>query len=123
MIECCREMFLFLKGRGNPLKKFKQVTFKKRIIIIFLCSSLIPFTCLGFLSFYTIDSILRNKVEGSLQSNLRQDLITLENTLNNLNHVSQQLAYGGTVNNYIEGLQNEPPMPFELIQIRNEIKS
>lgn len=106
----------------DSLRKFNQVTFKNRIIFIFLCSSLIPFICLGFLSFYTIDSILRNKVESSLQSNLKQDLITLENTLNNLNHVSQQLAYGGRVNNLFEELKNESE-PYNRIQIRSEIKS
>ncbi|MFB3162491.1 histidine kinase [Neobacillus sp. 179-J 1A1 HS] len=104
------------------MNKLKQITFKNRIIFIFLCSSIIPFICLGFLSFYTIDSILRNKVEGSLQSSLKQDVITLENTLNNLNHVSQQLAFGGSTTKIIEELQNEQE-PFKRIQLQNEIKS
>ncbi len=106
----------------DSLIKINQVTFKNRIIFIFLCSSLIPFICLGFLSFYTIDSILRNKVESSLQSNLKQDLITLENTLNNLNHVSQQLAYGARANDFFEELKNERE-PYNRIQLRSEIKS
>lgn len=76
----------------NP---FNRITFKNRIIFIFLISTLIPFICLGVISFYTIDSIIDNKVENSIQSKLKQDLTTLENSLNNLNHVSQQLAFGG----------------------------
>lgn len=102
--------------------KFNQITFKNRITFIFLCSSLIPFICLSFLSFYTIDSILRNKVESSLQSNLKQDLINLENRLNNLSHISQQLAYGGRVNSLFEELNIESQI-YDRIQIRGEIKS
>jgi two-component system, sensor histidine kinase YesM len=109
-------------GKSMIGMKSRQVTFKKRIFMIFLFSSLIPFVFLGFLSFYTIDSILRNKVEGSLQSELKQDLITLENMLNNLNHVSQQLAYGGNLNNLIEELGNEND-PYSRIKIRSEIKN
>jgi two-component system, sensor histidine kinase YesM len=100
----------------------KNVTFKNRIIFIFLITSLTPFICLGFLSFYTIDSIIGNKVESALQSNLKQDLITLENTLNNLNHVSQQLAYGGGTNKLIEQLESEMD-PYERLRLMNEIRS
>jgi len=102
-------------------QRWKHVTFKKRIIFIFLFSSLIPFSCLGFISFYTIDSIISNKVESAIQSNLKQDLLTLENTLNNLNHVSQQLAYGERTNMMLEQMNNEKE-PYRRIELLNEIK-
>ncbi|RCX16431.1 two-component system sensor histidine kinase YesM [Fontibacillus phaseoli] len=102
--------------------RFKNVTFKNRIIFIFLISSLTPFICLGFLSFFTIDSIIGNKVESALQSNLKQDLMTLENTLNNMSHVSQQLAYGGGTNRLIEQLGVEQE-PYERVRLVNEIRS
>jgi len=106
------------------LKRFQiqNVTFKNRIIFIFLVSSLTPFICLGFISFYTIDSIIGNKVESALQSNLKQDLMTLENALNNMNHVSQQLAYGGGTNKLIEQLEAEKE-PYERLRLVNEIRS
>ncbi|GBG10245.1 sensor histidine kinase [Paenibacillus agaridevorans] len=102
-------------------KRLNNVTFKNRIIFIFLISSLGPFICLGLISFYTIDSIIGNKVEGALQSNLKQDLMSLENTLNNLNHVSQQLAYGGNTNRLIEQLETEKE-PYERLRLNNEIR-
>ncbi|MFB9330809.1 sensor histidine kinase [Paenibacillus aurantiacus] len=101
---------------------FKQVTFKNRIITIFIVSSLIPFICLGMVSFYTIDSIITNKVESSIKSELEQDLLAMENTLNNLNHVSQQIAFDGGTNKLIERLQGVTE-PYEKLQLRNEIKS
>ncbi|KGE18209.1 sensor histidine kinase [Paenibacillus wynnii] len=103
------------------IERFEQVTFKNRIISIFLFGSLVPFICLGFVSFYTIDSILGNKVESAIKSNLKQDISTLENALNNLNHVSQQLAFGG-INKQIEDLQ-QVLEPYDRIQLLTEIKS
>jgi len=105
-----------------PIKWLNNITFKNRIIVIFLISSLTPFICLGFISFYTIDSIIGNKVESALQSNLKQDLMTLENTLNNLNHVSQQFAYGGGTIKLLEQLE-EAKEPYEKLRLNNEIRS
>lgn len=90
--------------------------------MIFMISSLIPFICLGFLSFFTIDSIIQNKVETSLQNNLKQDLMTLENTLDNLNHVSQQLSVGGGANRILEDLLLEKD-GYRKIQLMKELKS
>lgn len=106
----------------KPNLRFRNVTFKNRIIFIFLISTLAPLLCLGIISFYTIDSIIGNKVESALQSNLNQDLMTLENALNNLNHVSQQLAYGGGTNKLLEQLAAEKE-PYERLRLTNEIKS
>lgn len=105
-----------------PGIRLNNVTFKNRIIVIFLISSLTPFICLGFLSFYTIDSIIGNKVESALQSNLKQDLMTLENALNNMNHVSQQLAYGGGTIKLIEQLAVEQEK-YEQLRLINEIRT
>lgn len=102
--------------------RFKPITFKKRILFIFLFSSLMPFICLGFLSFYTINSIIGNKVESAIQHRLKQDLLTLENTLNNLNHVSQQLAIGGRITTLIERLQ-QTDQPYERVQLYGEIRA
>nr|WP_204955890.1 histidine kinase [Metabacillus crassostreae] len=124
----CIYATLLKKGGENIVIKkfivnpFSQVTFKNRIIFIFLISTFIPFICLGVISFYTIDSIIDNKVESSIQSNLKQDLVTLENSLNNINHVSQQLAFGGRVTLLLEELQNESE-PSQKIELISEIKS
>lgn len=106
---------------GFISRRFRQFTFKHRIISIFFLIVLIPFVCLGLASLFTINSILANKVGTSLQSNLKQDLLILDNTLNNLNHVSQQLAFGGGTNRILEQLQEETSR-FEIIRLRNEMK-
>jgi len=103
------------------IDKYRQLTFKKRIIAIFVVCMLIPFLCLGLISWYTINSILTNKVESSIVSNLQQERLQLENVLNNLNHVSQQLAFGVNNNRLLEQLYYEKDL-FNKSRIRNDIK-
>jgi len=104
------------------IDKYRKVPFKKRIVAIFFLSVLIPFVCLGWVSLYTINSILTNKVEGSIQSILKQEIIGLENTLNNLNHVSQQLAFGVNNNRLLEQYYYEEDL-FAKSRYRNDLKS
>jgi len=103
------------------IDKYRQITFKKRIIAIFVVCMLIPFLCLGLISWYTINSILTNKVESSIVSNLQQERLQLENVLNNLNHVSQQLAFGVNNNRLLEQLYYEQDL-FNKSRIRNDLK-
>lgn len=103
------------------IDKYRQITFKKRIIAIFVVCMLIPFLCLGLISWYTINSILTNKVESSIVSNLQQERLQLENVLNNLNHVSQQLAFGVNNNRLLEQLYFEEDL-FTKSRIRNDLK-
>ncbi|MBW7457355.1 sensor histidine kinase [Paenibacillus sepulcri] len=78
------------------------MTLKKRIIILFLISSLLPFIFVFFISYHTIYSILTNKIQDGIQSNLRQVEYSLENAIGNLNSVSEQLAFKGTIGRELE---------------------
>ncbi|MCM3634415.1 MULTISPECIES: sensor histidine kinase [Paenibacillus] len=104
------------------LKRYRKTTFKYRTVTIIMLSVIIPFTCLSLASFITINSILSNKVEGSIQSNLRQEILNLENNLNNLNHISQQMAFGVNNNKLLELLHVEED-PFTRSRYRNDLKS
>lgn len=88
---------------------YDLLTLKKRIFIIFLCSTLIPFICIVLISYYTIYSILTNKIQNGIQSNLKQVELSLESTISNLNHVSQQLAFAGSVGKKLDQMLSLPP--------------
>ncbi len=77
--------------------RFWMYSLKTRMIIVFLMSTLIPLLLSGGISYVAITSILDTKIQSSVHSNLRQVQMSMENTLENLNHVSQQLAFNGTV--------------------------
>ncbi|CAM3993003.1 histidine kinase [Paenibacillus alkaliterrae] len=81
---------------------FEQLTLKKRIILIIAAGTLIPFVCTALISNHAITLILNKHLNSGVQSNLHQVQLSLENTISNLNHVSQQLAYPGSVGMRLE---------------------
>lgn len=102
---------------------YDYLTLKKRIFIIFLCSTLIPFICIVLISYYTIYSILTNKIQNGIQSNLKQVELSLESTISNLNHVSQQLAFPGSVGKKLDlMLSLEPSQAYERSQMISNLR-
>lgn len=74
------------------------------------------------ISYYTINSILTNKLESSIQSNLSQVTLSLENSLSGLNHISQQFAYEGrTVKELDELIRTEES--FNRMKLQHQFKS
>ncbi|NOV03821.1 sensor histidine kinase [Paenibacillus sp. LMG 31457] len=99
------------------------MTLKKRIFMIFLFSSLIPFISIGVISYYTIYSILTNKIQSGIQSNLKQVELSLEGTISNLNHVSQQLAFEGSVGKKLDQLlSSTDSQPYERVKMKSNLK-
>lgn len=72
----------------------RTLNLKQRIVAMFVGCMLLIFGGILVLSNYTIESILHNKIETGYQSTVKQIAIMLENTISNINHVSQQLAVG-----------------------------
>lgn len=108
--------------RSKANSYLQNLPLKRRIVVLFIASSLIPFIGIGLISYYTIDSILFNKIQMGIQSNLKQVQLSLENTINNMSHVSQQLSFDGTVgkklDKYLLG-----GGPYETWSLSDEIKS
>lgn len=75
---------------------------KHRLTLLLLLSTVIPLAFIGPISYYSMYSILKNKAETGVINNLHQMRTSLENTLNQLNHVSQQLTFDGRVGKDIE---------------------
>jgi two-component system sensor histidine kinase YesM len=80
----------------------KSYSLKSRLILILFVSSLAPLIILGGISYFSMYAILKNKAEGGVRSNLHQVRISLEDTLSQLNHTSQQLAFDGRVGKSLE---------------------
>ncbi|MFS0726886.1 sensor histidine kinase [Paenibacillus sp. 1P07SE] len=101
---------------------FEQTTLRKRILLIFGAATLIPFLCAVLLSHQAITAILNKNLNSGVQSNLHQVKLSLESTISNLNHVSQQLAYPGSVGQRLEQLLMEV-QPYERASLVESIKS
>lgn len=97
------------------------MTLKSRIFVIFILSSVVTLLGISVISYYTIYSILNNKIQKGNQSNLKQVEVALTNTIDNLNHISQQLAYSGILGKELfASLQKQEP--FERQEIVNGLK-
>jgi two-component system sensor histidine kinase YesM len=99
------------------------MTLKKRIFLLFFLSAFIPFISIVAISYYTIDSIFANKIDDGIRSNLQQVTSSLENSITNLNHVTQQLSYSGTLGKKLDEVLKPSSNIFELIETRDELKS
>ncbi|MGA2973940.1 MAG: histidine kinase [Spirochaetia bacterium] len=113
------------RERADPPRRASRLsgfmTLKKRIVIIFVVSLFIPSACLTAVSYMTISSLLVNRIQTGIRDNLSQVLLFLENTIRNLNHVSQQLTLSGTVGGMLqEYLAN--PNPYQRSQLKLNIR-
>lgn len=95
-----KSLFCFLKKRLLP--KGKVYSLKSRVTIMFITGSIITFVLTSSVSYYTITSILDNKIERGIDISLNQVSKDIEMTLNNLVTVAKQLSYEGIIGNDID---------------------
>lgn len=88
------------------INKFKKMSLKGRIAILFAVSTFFPLLFTVVFSYHTMSSILTNKLNTTFNSNLSQIRLTLENTVDDMNYVSQQIDFSENINitlqNYLE---------------------
>jgi len=109
-----------MKRTFSGMRLLTYVTLRRRIIFIFLITFLLPFLVITTISYMTITSILTNKIQSGIRDNLNQTRSSLENAFSNLNHVSQQLAFQGSVGINLERYLNETE-PFQKANLIDEI--
>jgi len=101
-------------------KLFGRLTLKTRILLLFGAGTLVPFLCTAAVSYDAMNAIQTSKLDAGIQSNLEQMKGSLEHTISNLNHISQQLAYPGSVakklNDYVTAAR-----PFDRGRLYEEI--
>ncbi|MFB5763557.1 sensor histidine kinase [Paenibacillus medicaginis] len=110
-----------MKPDHKRKSRIERMTLKNRILLLFVASTLIPFICTCYLSYKTINSILNTKLQSGIQGNLKQVTLSLENSLNNLNHVSQQLAFEGNIGQQLEQFMMAD-QPYERSYLTDQIK-
>jgi len=98
------------------------LTLRKRIVIVFTVATLVPFLLTVAVSFITISSIQTNQIQSRIRTNLSEVRLNIENALDNLNHVSQQLAFQGSVGSLLEQYMTSKD-GFEKSSVRDEIKT
>ncbi|MBO1512665.1 sensor histidine kinase [Metabacillus bambusae] len=100
----------------------EQITLKKRIVFIFAVGTLIPFVCTALISYNAMSSILSSKLDSGVRSNLKNVQQSIESTIDNLNHVSQQLVIPGSVGGYLDTYLHTE-QPYERAKYYQDIKT
>jgi two-component system, sensor histidine kinase YesM len=100
----------------------EQFTLKNRIVFIFAVGTLIPFVCTALISYNAMSSILSSKLDSGVRSNLKNVQQSLESTIDNLNHVSQQLVIPGSVGGYLDTYLHTE-QPYERAKYYQDIKT
>jgi two-component system sensor histidine kinase YesM len=95
-------------------------TLKGQLYLVLITSALIPLILIGTQSFYSIYSILENKIQKGVEINLQQVRLSLENTLDTLNIDSQQFLFTGIIGQDIQKLMNTTDT-FEKAQLTTTI--
>lgn len=122
-IEIPNRMMMPLMRRNKYVPHFlSMLTLKQRIVLIFSASTLIPFLCTALISYSTMSSILSSKLEESVDSNLKQVQLSMESTIRNLNHVSQQIALPSNIGNNLDAFL-VATQPLDRAQLYGKIKT
>ena len=103
-------------GIKQFLRKLTPYSLRYRLLIVLVCSTAIPLALIGAISYYSIYLIQQNKVQNGIQSSLNQLDLQFENSMNNLNYTSQQLAFeGGAVDDIQALLISDSPYQTALL--------
>ncbi|WP_409345175.1 sensor histidine kinase [Paenibacillus sp. MBLB4367] len=86
-----------LEAATSRPRPYLFYTLRSRVIALLLLSSLVPLILIGSVSYYTIASMLGNKVMNGVRSQLEQAAFSLNKEMQSLNHVAMQLSFEGGV--------------------------
>ncbi|MCM3747524.1 histidine kinase [Paenibacillus pasadenensis] len=100
----------------------KPYSLKQRLILLLVLSVLAPIILIGSISYYSMNSILENKTQTGIKTNLHQVRLSLDELLRQLNQVSQQLAFDSGLNKeleqYMQSSSLDKKMVYDKIQAK-----
>lgn len=103
-------------------RRMETVSLRKRITILFAVSTIFLLTFTAILSYFTMSNMLTNKLQDTFHSNLKQIRLSLENTIDDMNYVSQQIAFSKNLAFNLENYLTDDPS-FERAHAYDEIKN
>lgn len=105
------------KPAGHP-PKVKSL--RTTLVIYLLIGTLLPLLVVGFVSYTSIYSILSGKIGSGISASLRQEALSLENAIDNLDFASKQFALDGQIVEEMSSFLQEKQI-YRKSQIMNSI--
>src|SRR5690625_597208 len=110
------------KGKmANVIHSFESLSLKSRIALVFALSTFAPLLFSMIFSYLSMSNILTNKLHDTLNNNLHQIRLSLENKIDDLNYVSQQIVFSEDIN-FKLNLYLELEESYERLKNYNDIK-
>lgn len=83
----------------QPIWRHRSTTrsLRRTLIVYILIGCLLPLVLVGVLTYFSIYSILANKIQSGISASLMQEAASLENAVNNLDFASKQFALDGQI--------------------------
>jgi two-component system sensor histidine kinase YesM len=86
-----------MKSRIFQRQPLASRSLRRTLVIYLIIGSLLPLTLLGVITYFSIYSILTNKIQSGISASLKQEAASLENTISNLDFASKQFALDGQI--------------------------
>ncbi|MBC8080310.1 MAG: hypothetical protein H7X86_08190 [Gorillibacterium sp.] len=84
------------------LFKLLPYSLKRRISLLLRLCAIIPLLLMASVSYFSIRSVLENKIEKGVQSNLKQTKNGVERMFQNMDYTSRQFALNGIIGEKLE---------------------
>ena len=102
---------------GHPPK---AKSLRTTLVLYLLIGTLLPLLIVGFVSYTSIYSILSGKIGSGISASLRQEALSLENAIDNLDFASKQFALDGQIVEEMSSFLQEKQI-YRKSQIMNSI--
>ncbi|MFC5649339.1 sensor histidine kinase [Paenibacillus solisilvae] len=86
-----------MKSRIFQRRPLASRSLRRTLVFYLIIGSLLPLALLGLVTYFSIYSILTNKIQSGISASLKQEAASLENTINNLDFASKQFALDGQI--------------------------
>lgn len=103
---------------GSPTPAVKSL--RRTLVIYLLVGTLLPLLIVGIISYTSIYSILSGKIGSGISASLRQEALSLENAIDNLDFASKQFALDGQIVEEMSSFLQEKQI-YRKSQIMNSI--
>jgi hypothetical protein len=109
---------------GKIFKFYKDLPIRQKMLLIFNIQIIIPLFFIGYMSYWISANTIRDKSIDYSQDILRTIELRLMDSVNNLNHISQDLMYEENIYNDLrnDGSAYNPNDPLNYITPRRQLK-
>lgn len=91
-----------MKWINKAIKFYKNISIKKKLLLLFFVQIIIPIVFIGFLSYFKFSDVLKEQSKSYSQDILRLIELRFDDLNSNMNSLTLQLLYDNRIYNYLK---------------------